>query len=412
MKERLIRRQLSAKPGELLLYSRLEKDLLRLNTHPDREIRATLIPGELPETTDLVLDVKESFPAHIGYSFDNYGTKLTGELRHGMTFNHSNLLGLDDILQSRFLITDGGHFVGVSADYLLPLTASTDLVFDYAFVDTRLGGDFKDLKIRGEANIYSVSLLQRLIDHEHLEGSVFAGFDFKEIKTTEDNRPNTRDNLRILRLGPQLAERDPWGRTYLTNEFDFGFDTILGASDKRDIHSSRQGAGGQFFRSVLEFGRLERLPFGWFFLFRTTAHLTPNKLPFSEQLRVGGAETVRGYPEGEFLGERGINSSAEIRFPPFFIPKGWKFPRSQNQVRDAIQFLGFFDVARVETKGAPQSQDSNRPLAGTGGGIRFNLNRKIFGRNIPAKVDWGYPIGDGPNTGRRTRLHFSLSVNF
>ncbi len=412
-KERLIKRQMTTRPGEILRYARLERDLLRLNTHPDREVRAVLLPGEIPETTDVLLEVEEIFPLHAGYSFDNQGTRLTGRLRHGVTLAHSNLLGWDDIFQSRFLITDGGHFAGFSIDYLFPLTRATDLVFDFSAVETRIGGDFNPRKIRGEAATYSATFLHRLLDYGYLEGSLFAGFDFKEIETTENRIANSFDSLRVLRLGPQLVTRDPWGRTFLTNEFSWGFDTILGASDKVDSNSSRTEAGGQFFRSVLEVGRLQRLPKESFLLLRGTAHFTPDKLPSSEQMRVGGAETVRGYPEGDFLGERGFNFSAEIRVPPFFIPRSWKFTKSESLVRDLVQFLGFVDVARVETKGVPASQPSNRTLVGIGGGFRFNFGRRLLGRNISGRLDWGYPIGEAPLTEKRTsRFHFSLSFTF
>lgn len=411
-KERLIKQELKAESGKILRYDRLERALIRLNTHPDREVRAALLPGEEPETSDLVLNVKETFPIHVGYTFDNFGTLFTGRLRHGVTLADTNLLGLDDILQSRFSVTDGGHFVGASADYLLPLTSSTDFVFDYTFVDTRLGKEFNDLKVRGRANVFSTTFIQRVIDTDHLEGSVYAGFDFKEIKTTQQGLTNTKDSLRILRLGPELVERDKGGRTFLTNEFDLAFDSILGASEKVDPDSSRKGAGGQFFRSVLEFGRLQKLPLEMFLLERIAAHFTPNKLPSSEQMRVGGAETVRGYPEGDFLGEQGVNLNTELRFPCYFIPRNWKYPKTENSVRDSLQFLGFLDTARVYTKGAPDSQSSNRTLLGIGGGLRFNPNRRILGRNVFARLDLGYPLGDDPTSGKRkVRFHFSLSLS-
>ncbi len=413
-KERFMKRVLKARPGEILRYSRLERDLLRLNTHPDRDVRAVLIPGEEPETTDLVLNVKETFPIHVGYSFDNTGTRLTGRLRHGISLAHTNLLGLDDMLQAKFLITDGSHFAGVAVDYLLPITASADFIFDYTHVNTRLGGDdFNDLKILGKANIWSPTVVQRVIDRDHFDVSLFTGVDFKEIETTQGGLSNSRDNLRILRLGAQFAERDKGGRTFITDEFEFGFSRILGASDKIDSNSSRTEAGAQFFRTVIDFGRLQKLPLESFLILRGSTYLTPDKLPASEQMRVGGAATVRGYPEGDYLGEHGISGSTELRCPCYFIPRDWKYPKSENSVRDSIQLLGFFDVARVATKGAPQFQPGNRTLAGMGGGIRFNLTRKPLGRNVSARLDWGVPVGEAPLTEKKgSRLHFSLNMTF
>ena len=412
-KDRVVTRRLQTKPGEILKYSKLERDLVRLNTHADRKVKAILIPGEASETSDLLLNVKDNFPVHMGYSLDNSGTKLSGRLRHGITVADTNLLGFDDILQAKFLITDGSHFVGVAADYLFPITTKTDITFDYTFVDTRLGGDFNDLKINGKANVWSSTVVQRLWENDAFELSAFAGFDIKEIETTQDSASIATDNLRILRVGPQFTERDSWGRTFFTNEFSVGIPEFLGASDKDDSNVSRKGAGGQFFRSALDFGRLERMPYESFMILRGSAHMTPDKLPASEQMRAGGYDTVRGYPEGDSLGEYGFSASTEMRFPVYFIPKDLKYPHSESSVRDSIQWLGFFDMARIYAKGTPDNSPSNRTLAGVGGGIRFNLFPSSFGRNISLRIDWGYPVGQHPQ-GEKVcgRMHFSLSVIF
>ena len=71
-----------------------------------------------------------------------------------------------------------------------------------------------------------------------------------------------------------------------------------------------------------------------------------------------------------------------------------------------------FDLARLETKGTPDFQTSNRTLVGIGGGLRFNPTHRILGRNVSARLDWGYPIGERPaSERRRARLHFSLSFD-
>ena len=413
-KESYVLRKMKTKPGEALLYSSLEQDLTRLNQHPDRKVTAVLAPGEVTGTTDLILNVEETFPVHVGYTIDNTGTRLTGQLRHGVSVSHTNLLGLDDIFQTRFLITDGGNFVAASADYFIPVSATTDVSVNYTFVDTRLGGAFNDLKIRGEAHSWSATVIQKVFENDRWDASFFAGIDFKEIGTTVNHDPSSRDNLRVLRFGPQVSERDSQGRTFLTTEFDFGFDTILGANDRIDVNSSRPEAGGQFFRTVIEAGRIQKLPKELYALLRVAAHLTPDKLPASEQMRAGGADTVRGYPEGDFLAERGILASAEIRAPSFFIPRDLTFPKSDFKIRDSIQLVGFVDMARLEAKGAPQNQPANQTMIGVGGGLRFNLSRRVLGRNTIFRIDWAYPVGQKPNTDntkRLPRVHFSLSTS-
>ncbi len=65
--------------GKDLRYDELRNNLLELNQNPDRKIRAGLRAGKKPETTNVVLNVEENFPIHLGYSFDNQGVKLTGK---------------------------------------------------------------------------------------------------------------------------------------------------------------------------------------------------------------------------------------------------------------------------------------------------------------------------------------------
>jgi len=404
-RKKMIRKEISTDSGEILNYNQLERDVLHINANVDREVKAVLLPGEIPETTDLLLQVKDRFPLHVGYHFDNLGTKQTGRNRMGVGFTDNNLLSLDDILVARFQATERGAFIGTNVDYVLPLNGSkTQIEFGYTHVNTKLGKEFEDLDVRGRANTFTTSFLQRLFDTDHWEGSFIGGFDFKEIETSVGGRDFTRDNLRVLRLASQLAEKDSRGRFFLTNEFHIGFSDFLGASDKEDKNASRPGATSQFFRYNVGAARLQRLWFSSFAILQATAQFTPDKLASVERYRLGGAETVRGYPEGEFIGDYGFLGRAELRFPFYFIPKDWKVPRTEDPLRNAFHFVGFCDYGQAFTKGASATDREKRTLAGVGGGIRVNLARRIV-----ARIDWGYPVGSKPAE-KETRLHFSLAI--
>lgn len=72
----LIEKYFHLKKNEILNVKKLQKDILRLNQNPDLEVKTVIAAGEEPETSDLILKVKDKFPWHIGFSEDNQGTRF------------------------------------------------------------------------------------------------------------------------------------------------------------------------------------------------------------------------------------------------------------------------------------------------------------------------------------------------
>ena len=71
---------------------------------------------------------------------------------------------------------------------------------------------------------------------------------------------------------------------------------------------------------------------------RATLQLTPDALVSSEQISLGGLDTVRGYLESETLGDYGGAVQFEMRSPSLADTIGWRL----NELRG----FGFFDWAR------------------------------------------------------------------
>jgi hemolysin activation/secretion protein len=96
-----------------------------------------------------------------------------------------------------------------------------------------------------------------------------------------------------------------------------------------------------------------------------------NLIP-SEQLGVGGYNTVRGYDEREANGDRGFVVSTELRSPAYSIlgrvPK-WQMP-------DQLQFLAFMDYGLAESV-EPQTDETTSHLWSVGGGLRYTINRYL-----------------------------------
>jgi hemolysin activation/secretion protein len=144
------------------------------------------------------------------------------------------------------------------------------------------------------------------------------------------------------------------------------------------------------------------MPFGTYAIFRSAAQLTPQMLLPAQQYQLGGTYTVRGYKEGQFVGDAGYLFSAEWRTPFVLFPKTWTIPKTDYKLRDNIQLVSFADFGGSFTNSPAPGIHSRDYALGTGVGIRANLTRHIAGR-----VDLGVPLkGDS----RSPRVHFGLET--
>ena len=74
LKERM--RRVQDEP--VLREQALERVLLELNEMMGVNVRSILKPGDLPGTSDLVMDVTESRPYTLSFDSDNFGSRYTG----------------------------------------------------------------------------------------------------------------------------------------------------------------------------------------------------------------------------------------------------------------------------------------------------------------------------------------------
>lgn len=405
----LIQKGIKQKPGDVFNYAKLEQNLIKMNTHPDRTISAVLIPGTKPETSDVVLKVKDKFPIHVGYSFDNLGTRLSGQLRQGFSIEDTNFLTLDDIIYAKAIVSEAHWLVGAVVSYDLPLNNGygTHLGFNFSWIRSELARELKFAKVLGMASTFTPSLLQPVYESRMLDSDFVSGFNFKDSNTKVFGEHVSDDHIRSWYFGLQNVEKDPWGRTFLNTTFNLGWSGLLGASTLHDT-VSRPGACGQFFHWNNDWTRVQPLPFDTMLLFRGSTQITQTDLLPAEQIRLGGFDTIRGYPEGEYLGDYGYNMTAEYRVPFYFIPKNFNIMGTKSSWRDVFQMVTFIDVGKAYLWKPYPGQLSQMMLAGTGLGLRIS-----FLEYINARLDWAWPVGDRPiDASPRPRFHFALSANY
>jgi hemolysin activation/secretion protein len=143
------------------------------------------------------------------------------------------------------------------------------------------------------------------------------------------------------------------------------------------------------------------------YTFRGQLQLTNTPLAPSEQLPLGGAFAVRGYPEGEYLADYGAFMANDLLIPTYFFPKDWKLPYSKEPLRQQIQGVTFFDFGGGVLRKPMNSEKDSRTLAGAGLGVRIRLFDKVY-----ARIQWATPTGSKASNGSETAFYYGVSAEF
>jgi hemolysin activation/secretion protein len=401
----LMGKYIHIKKGELLNILTLEKDLLRLNQNPDLDLSAVLSAGKEPASTDIILKVHDSFPYHAGYSFDNQGTRLVGKYRNSLVFRSSNFSGRNDSIVVNTLKSETS--LGEFFSYTAPLgTRGTRLGFDFTNFYLRMGSEYKDADITGTTQIFTPHIYSEILLSQDFQAYSDLGMDIKSIKKKSGGDTVTNDQMRLPYAAFDFAKIDSLfggGQTIFSPRFSFSLDDCLGASSRHHPSASRPDTGGYFFKYEQALRRIQRAPGDSFISVRSQCLIGSRTLPSSEQLQLGGANSVRGYPEGEYLADIGVVLNVEWMFPGYFLPKGYKLPHADRALRDQFQPVIFLDIGEGKLKKVGDGEKQRSSLVGAGAGIRFQFNRYFF-----LRLDFAQRLGDKPSSDKE-RSNFYIT---
>ncbi len=407
----LIKKYISLKKGEPFNYTDLKKDLVKINEHPDRNAKAVLAPGKNPGSTDVLLDVKDSLPLHIGFGYNNFLSRFVRRNDYNSTFTDNNLLGQDDILTIQYHRADANDYYSYSARYLYPVTKSLDLGIYASRSKLVLGRQYTDVNSRGKSRIFGIYGSQNLVKNDDLVFNLNFGFDYKDVYNFLLGDISSQDRLRIAKVGFDFDLTDNYGRTIITDDFNYGIPSIMGGTkahlDPGDKPTSRTGAGGEFLKDTLNLVRLQKLFFDSTLLWKNQLQFSPSILTATEQFQVGGPANNRGYPIAEFVGDRGYSMSWELALPPYFVPKSLKVPFSKSRIYDAVRFIGFYDWTNVHLKTLQAGDRKNRTIRSAGCGVRVNILE-----NLSARYEMGWPLDQTPSDGKHLHQWIEITKTF
>lgn len=393
-----MRKYFHTRKDALLNLRSLQKDILRLNKNSDLSIKVVISAGKEPETSDVTLKVKDVFPHHIGASVDNQGTRVVGKFREALILRSTNISDRGDSLYLSHI--NSTHSIGQALSYLLPVdTYGTKAGVDFTFFQSQLGKEYKSLDQVGKTEIVTPYIIKELWLSEKNEADLKFGIEIKNIKKETGTSLTTSEQLRLPFLGFNFTRNDAWGQATFSPQFNFSLKDTLGASSANRPTSSRAGSGGAFFKYEHSIKRLQKMPFSSYASINSDLQLASHTLPSSEQFQLGGANSIRGYPEGDYLADQGISLNLDWIFPLYVIPQSWRLGNSDVPLRRQIEPVIFADIGRGKLKKVISGEKKDKLLAGVGGGFRVRLFNHFY-----IRLEWAKRVADrvtggsGPST--------------
>ena len=391
-KESFFTNRLSLKSGDLVRVDRLERDLVFLNSTSDVETRAELGAGETPGTTDLTLKVQEPGNYQATLFSDNAGSDTVGLYRFGLMLGSSSLLGYRDRLNLNAYFTKHRGTVAGSASYNVPVgTLGTRLDLSYSYNRIKvISGPYEVLDISGESPDLGFDLNHPFIAGPAFRLNGFTGFHYSKSTTEFDGVRLYETEVRTVNAGFDIQSLDAQGFWFFSNRLTRGLHVLSGDSRflKYNPFLLRQQTAGEDLVLV----------------FRGSAQLTrEDNLPPSEQFQIGGASSVRGYPEGYLIGDTGYLISAELFFPLPFPDAGIAGFDLRNRLKGVV-FADHGGAFPYKPGGG--SMTHHDYITGTGIGLTGSISKHFTGRLI-----LGIPITNRGHLKDDCLFHFSVQTD-
>ncbi len=398
---RVLVRQVCISPGDEIFESVLLEDLRWLYRDPFRRVELELTPGENQGETDVIFNVYDRLPVRVYTGYEDTGTRATGLERTFYGVNWYNALRRDDDAGYQFTTSsDFSKLVAHSAFYSTALL-NRDIITVY--------GTYAEFKAPVAAGLFDTNgatwqILPRwyreLCPIGCYEHAITAGMDLKETNTNLEFGGvqvfDTDADVVQFMLGYKGSRYDALGSTHIGSDFYYSPGNLSGGNKDANFQAIRLFAEANYFYTRAFFERRFWLPRNMEFVARFTGQLADGNLLPTEQLGLGGYNSVRGYDLYSVVGDSGFFVNLEIRTEPV-----WVFGC------DELQLLGFYDFGNAYNHTLLPGEDPSVDLQGVGVGLRYQMQP-----NLTLRTDYGWQLSElATQPSPRQRWHIGVVLS-
>ena len=406
--ERVIANALGIKPGDPLIETKFLNDVTWANRNPFRNTQIVLAPGTEKGTTNLVFMTKDKFPARFYVGADNTGFVANNVNRLYAGFNWGNAFWIGDILGYQYTASPNFYdFQSHVANYpsFLPWKHIFTVYGTYGTVYPTIP-NYKNEGLNIQASTrYQIPFRPFYgLFRSHIE----FGFDYKFLRSNlffvGDIEESLASNqmITITEFSTSYSFQKNWSQDLLTFRMDMFLSPwkswVLPHQTSKAYNSLREFSHVRYAYWKGSISNLYRLKNGATVSGQVRGQLATGTLPTAEQFGLGGANTVRGYFEQQFVADDAIVLNFEVYSPTFPL-----FKRFTN----SMSFLAFLDYGYGYNYSAVSPEYIQQNLMGVGPGIRYDIPPYLT-----VKMDYGFQIYAIRQDDRFGRFHFSVNASY
>jgi hemolysin activation/secretion protein len=383
----------SLQEGSVPNFNDVTKDIVSLNQWPDRRVTPALRAGVTPGTVDVDLNVDDKAPIHGSLEINNRQSPDTTPERIAATVHYDDLWQVGDSVSFSYQVapersTDaevysGSYLKRTDLDWLSLLFYGVDSNSNVATV----GGT----NIVGPGQIVGGRTVITLPALENLFHTLSVGIDYKHFEQTVSL--GTDSFASPVTYYPVVAN---YSATFQSEKSTTQFSASLTynirpvSSSAVDFDAKRFDASPDFTHFNIDLSHTQELDKGFQLYGRLQGQAADGPLVSSEQMSVGGLDTVRGYLESETLGDEGVVANLELRTPDLGS-------MLQAQVKDETgdgkprfttfnewRLFGFTDAGVANVLDPLAEQQSRFDLWSYGVGSRFKFFNYMNGMVVVA----------------------------
>jgi hemolysin activation/secretion protein len=407
----------SLKEGTVPNFTAVTKDITSLNQWPDRKVTPALRAGVTPGTVDVDLNVEDTAPIHGSVEINDRQSPNTTELRTTATVHYDDLWQRGDSVSFSYQVApqrpndaevfSGSYLARTGVDWLSVLVYGVKSSSDVATV----GGT----NIVGPGQIVGSRAVITLPGRDNFFQTLSVGLDYKHFDQTVNLAGSGFESP--VTYFPVVAS---YSATFQNEKFT----TVLNASLTYNIRPISDGpvmfdnrrfdASPSFSHLNVDVSHTQELPEGFQLYGKVQGQVADGPLVSSEQLSIGGLDTVRGYLESETLGDDGVVGNLELRSPNIgdLLQKQMKDETGQGPAKITVfnewRLFAFTDAGRATVLDPLPEQQSQFDLWSYGVGTRFKMFDHLNGM-----VAYSVPmISQAYTQARNPRVNFRIWGEF
>lgn len=392
-KPEFIARTISLEAGGLPDFELLEHDLRVYEISHDLVPLLSFAPGDAPGTTVAIITAEEPDRFQWTFSVDNFGTEATGEYRASVFGRWASVSGWRDVLSMQLQASEGSY--SGSLGYSRPVGPEGGrIIGTLSYADSSIiEGVFEPVSILSNSITGSVFYRRpmRVRPYSHV---VFEGGMSGEVSTSTIEGEDFSD----VTLG-EFVVQGAYVRRFDTALLSATAGVKAGYSDAKDTSETE----GEFYLGYVAVDYTRRLADKALLdLSLTGQYAHGQNLPVARLFSVGGAPSVRGYPNNIRGGDSGLALKTQISPLKNYEPESMK----------DISFspFAFVDAAVVVPYRIDGSINSEQDfLASIGAGVRVDWKGQASGLLM---VAWPQIDTLGFDAKDTTEVYFGLDYRY